>query len=103
MQILILLNNTNLNDFQCRLIVNGMSHTRCQVFNWLLVPLLAIVAGVLLVNLGQIELYLLWTYTVLVTASHIHYGSSVVSIKTLSKMMSPFFSLMLTKVSKQRF
>ncbi|ELU13280.1 hypothetical protein CAPTEDRAFT_184397 [Capitella teleta] len=62
----------------CRLIVNSMANTDCDIFNWLLIPLAAIVIGVLTIPLGIIELYLLWAYTIFVTAAHIHYGICVV-------------------------
>lgn len=69
---------TVFSNIACRLIVSGMSNTRCQAFNWLLVPLLAIVIGVLTLNLGIIEVYLLWAYTIFAVAAHVHYGISVV-------------------------
>jgi len=55
-----------------------MSNTRCPSFNWLLIPLCAIVVGVLTMRLGVIELYLLSAYTIFVVAAHIHYGIRVV-------------------------
>jgi len=57
-----------------------MSNTRCQSFNWLLIPLLAIVVGVLTMRLGVIELYLLFAYTIFVVAAHVHYGIRVVCL-----------------------
>jgi ethanolaminephosphotransferase len=56
-----------------------MANTRADIFNWLLIPLAAIVLGVLTIPLGIIELYMLWAYTIFVTAAHIHYGICVVS------------------------
>ena len=67
-------------SFQCRLIVNCMSQTRCQAYNWLLTPLIAIVIGVCTMRLGVIEVYLLYAYTIFATAAHLHYGVCVVSI-----------------------
>ena len=55
-----------------------MSNTRAQSFNWLLIPLFAIVIGVFTMRLGVIELYLLLAYTIFVVAAHIHYGIRVV-------------------------
>jgi K+-sensing histidine kinase KdpD len=55
-----------------------MSNTRCQAFNWLLIPLIAIVIGVLTMHLGVIELYLLFAYAIFVFAAHTHYGICVV-------------------------
>lgn len=63
---------------QCRCVVNGMSNTRCQAFNWLVIPLAAIVIGILTMRLGVIEMYLLFAYTIFVVAAHIHYGICVV-------------------------
>jgi len=67
-------------SLQCRCVVSGMSNTRCQSFNWLLLPLFAIVIGVLTMRLGVIELYLLCAYTIFVVAAHIHYGIRVVCL-----------------------
>lgn len=69
---------TIFSNIACRCIVNGMSNTRCQAFNWLLIPLIAIVLGVLTIHLGVLELYLLFAYCIFVTAAHIHYGICVV-------------------------
>lgn len=64
---------------QCRLIISQMSDTRCELINWLILPLAAIVAASSLLSLGQLEVYLLWAYCFLVTAAHIHFGVHVVS------------------------
>ncbi|KAK2167669.1 hypothetical protein LSH36_25g01019 [Paralvinella palmiformis] len=69
---------TVFSNYACRLIVSGMSNTRCQTFNWLLMPLMAIVFGVCATNLGVTEYYLLWAFTIFATAAHIHYGICVV-------------------------
>jgi ethanolaminephosphotransferase len=57
-----------------------MTSTRCEVFNWILIPL-TIVVG--LSNLkfikGYYEVYFLYFMAVLVTLSHVHYGICVVS------------------------
>ncbi|CAH1774085.1 unnamed protein product [Owenia fusiformis] len=69
---------TTFSNLASRLIVNQMSMTRCQVFNWLLVPLLCVVVLIFAIPLGAYELYFLWAYCLLVTTAHIHYGYSVV-------------------------
>jgi len=69
---------TLFSNITCRIIVSGMSNTRAPAFNWLLIPLIAIVTGVLTLHLGVIELYLLVAYTIFVHAAHIHYGICVV-------------------------
>ena len=69
---------TVFSNIACRLIVSGMSNTRCHVFNWLLIPLIAIVVGVLTLNLGVMEYHLLRAYAILVLAAHLHYAMVVV-------------------------
>ena len=56
-----------------------MSNTRCELLNWLLVLLAAIVLAVATIPLGVLERYLLWTYLLVVLAAHLHYGICVVS------------------------
>lgn len=77
---------TIFSNIACRCIVSGMSNTRCQAFNWLLIPLIAIVIGILTIHLGVLELYLLSAYCIFVTAAHIHYGICVV--KELSEHLN---------------
>ncbi|KAL3868920.1 hypothetical protein ACJMK2_041672 [Sinanodonta woodiana] len=62
----------------CKLIIAQMSNTRCELLNWLLIPLMTIVLTTSLLNLGVLELYLLWGYCMLVTITHVHFGVSVV-------------------------
>ena len=78
---------------QCRIVVSGMSNTRSPSFNWLLIPLCAIVVGVLTMRLGVIELYLLFAYTVFVVAAHVHYGICVVR--------AVWFALLYTHADRQ--
>ena len=70
--------------------MNGMSNTRCEVFNVMLVPLVAIVVGVTILKLGTMEAYLLLAYAIYSLAAHLHYGICVVST---IKMYSHYFSL----------
>lgn len=77
---------TLFSNIACRCIVNGMSNTRCQAFNWLLIPLIAIVIGVLTIHLGVLELYLLFAFCIFLTAAHVHYGICVV--KELSEHLN---------------
>ncbi|KAI0219463.1 Ethanolaminephosphotransferase 1 [Lamellibrachia satsuma] len=70
--------STVFSNTQTRLIVSCMSDTTCEVFNWLLLPLIVLVVGVQTLTLGITELYLLWAYTLFVIAAHIHYGICVV-------------------------
>lgn len=69
---------TAFSNSTCRLIVNCMSYTRCEAFNWLLWPLFGIVGAVLTFNLGVVELYLLWAYAIFVLVAHLHYATCVV-------------------------
>jgi ethanolaminephosphotransferase len=69
---------TIFSNIACRCVVSGMSNTRCQAFNWVLIPLAAIVIGILTMRLGVIELYMLFAYAIFVVAAHIHYGICVV-------------------------
>lgn len=64
---------------QCWLIISQMSDTRCELINWLILPLAAIVMASSLLSLGQLEVYLLWAYCCLVTGAHLHFGIHVVS------------------------
>uniref|UniRef100_A0A8D0H2L6 Ethanolaminephosphotransferase 1 n=1 Tax=Sphenodon punctatus TaxID=8508 RepID=A0A8D0H2L6_SPHPU len=66
-------------NISCRLIVSQMSNTRCQVLNWMLLPL-ALVLFLVLSGLGQqSEAFLLYLLTAVLTLAHIHYGVNVVS------------------------
>ncbi|XP_063218026.1 ethanolaminephosphotransferase 1 [Bacillus rossius redtenbacheri] len=63
----------------CRLIVSQMSGTRCEAFNWLLIPATAAVAASLLLPTGAgAEMSLLYGLTALALVAHVHYGSCVV-------------------------
>jgi len=83
-----LASGTIFSNIACRCVVNGMSNTRCEAFNWLLIPLFAIVIGVSTMHLGVIELYLLFAYAIFVVAAHIHYGICVV--KELAEHLNIF-------------
>ena len=65
------------------MIVNQMSHTRAEAFNWLVLPLLIITPLCTLHNLQVYEIYILYTYTAIVTLAHIDYGQCAVSIPLL--------------------
>ncbi|CAK8697949.1 ethanolaminephosphotransferase 1-like [Clavelina lepadiformis] len=62
----------------CRLIVAQMSGTRCQVLN-LFIPI-STVCLLLVVTTGspEVESYILWGLTLVMTVAHIHYGMVVV-------------------------
>jgi len=57
-----------------------MSSTRCELVNWLLVPLFSIVVCLCFLNLGVLEFYILTGYCVFTLVSHILFGICVVSI-----------------------
>ncbi|KAL4236890.1 Phosphotransferase [Mactra antiquata] len=69
---------TVFSNIACRLIIAQMSNTRCELLNWLLVPLFSIVMTVCFLNLGVLEYYILTAYCIFITSSHIYYGVSVV-------------------------
>jgi hypothetical protein len=57
-----------------------MSSTRCPTLNWLLLPLLLVVAAVIVgAATSRLESALLYTLTAAFTLAHIHYGVQVVS------------------------
>ncbi|KAK7869581.1 hypothetical protein R5R35_003373 [Gryllus longicercus] len=64
----------------CRLIVSQMSSTRCEIVNWLLVPMaVTVVLSISLPSTAPyLELALLYILTTLATIAHIHYGTCVV-------------------------
>lgn len=62
----------------CRLIVSQMSSTRCEGFNWFLLPLTLIVTGVFKMELLQAyEIQILRIFALCITLAHIHYGVCV--------------------------
>ncbi|XP_071162791.1 ethanolaminephosphotransferase 1-like [Mytilus edulis] len=69
---------TVFSNITCRLIIAQMSNTRCEVFHWMLVPLCCIVALVILIAPGNIEIYILWCYALIVISAHVHFGFGVV-------------------------
>lgn len=69
---------TVFSNIACRLIVAQMSSTRCELVNWLLVPLFSIVMIVCFLNLGVLEFYILTAYCIFITVSHIYFGVCVV-------------------------
>ncbi|CAF0742201.1 unnamed protein product [Brachionus calyciflorus] len=81
------LTGTLFSNIACRLIVAQMTSTRCQIFNWTLIPLTFIV-GLFTVNLestsiqkyltAQAEVNALYFMVVLITLAHIHYGICMV-------------------------
>ncbi|XP_046543458.1 ethanolaminephosphotransferase 1-like [Haliotis rubra] len=65
-------------NIACNLIIAQMSNTRCELINTLLLPLFTIVFLCGVFSLGIIEFYLLWSYCIYVTVSHVIFGVSVV-------------------------
>nr|CAH0101449.1 unnamed protein product [Daphnia galeata] len=63
----------------CQLIVAQMSNTRCEIFNWLLVPVGVVVAAALMIPSSlNLELPLLYFLTAFTFLSHVHYGFCLV-------------------------
>ncbi|XP_039256885.2 ethanolaminephosphotransferase 1-like [Styela clava] len=67
-----------LSNIVCRLIVSQMSNSRCQVFNFLIMPLLCAVSVSLFFGDATIESWCLKILTVSLVLLHIHYGVVVV-------------------------
>ncbi len=74
----------------CRLIIAQMSNTRCQIFNWMLIPFsIAILVSILVPNL---ELVLLYIMLMVGITYHVHYGTCVV------KQMCDHFNIMCFRI-----
>ncbi|KAK4321847.1 hypothetical protein Pmani_007384 [Petrolisthes manimaculis] len=63
-------------NINCRLIVSQMSNTQCELLNWLLLPLTASVAIVII--FPSLEMATLIIMSGVATVAHIHYGIYVV-------------------------
>ncbi|KAJ8941713.1 hypothetical protein NQ318_023309, partial [Aromia moschata] len=75
---LFFLMGTIFSNISCRLIVAQMSNTRCDAFNSLFIPTIAVVAVSILTQSALLELFLLYSLCLVTTLAHIHYGTSVV-------------------------
>ncbi|XP_041357098.1 ethanolaminephosphotransferase 1-like [Gigantopelta aegis] len=69
---------TAFSNIACKLIIAQMSNTRCELLNSKLLPLFTIVCMVCFLNLGYIEYYLLWSYCIFITITHVIFGVCVV-------------------------
>jgi hypothetical protein len=68
-----------------------MTSTRCEVFNWILIPLSIVVGLASLANIqGYYEVYFVYSMALLVTLSHVHYG--ICTVSTFTHSLSLFFS-----------
>lgn len=89
------LTGTLFSNIACRLIVAQMTNTRCQIFNWTLIPL-TITVFLFTYPLEQTSLgpyltktneaYALYFMVVLVTLAHIHYG--ICMVRQISKHLN---------------
>lgn len=74
------LTGTLFSNITCRVIVAQMTSTRCEVFNWILIPLSIVVGLASLANIqGYYEVYFVYLMALLVTLSHVHYGICTVN------------------------
>ncbi|CAH1126507.1 unnamed protein product [Ceutorhynchus assimilis] len=73
-----LLMGTIFSNISCRLIVAQMSSTRCDWFNWMLVPTLLAILVSVVSRLASLELSLLYLLCLGTSIAHIHYGTCVV-------------------------
>ncbi|CAG0890127.1 unnamed protein product [Darwinula stevensoni] len=88
---------TVVSNICCRLIVNQMSDTRCDLVHWILVPVIVALGIVLCLPAGiaSTEKYILWLLTGGVTLLHIHYGICVV------RQMCKHFNIHCFSISKK--
>lgn len=75
---LFFLMGTIFSNISCRLIVAQMSHTRCDAFNSLLIPTVAVVIVSIGIQSAALELFLTYSLCLFTTLAHIHYGTCVV-------------------------
>nr|CAD7428072.1 unnamed protein product [Timema monikensis] len=72
----------------CRLIVSQMSSTRCEIFNWMFLPTGLVVALSLLLpdtpTNKTLNLCMLYILSLLAIVAHIHYGTCVEHIKSVT-------------------
>ncbi|XP_069126410.1 ethanolaminephosphotransferase 1-like [Argopecten irradians] len=90
------LTGTLFSNIACRLIISQMSDTRCELLNWMLYPLSAIVTMVILTQPGNIEVTVLWIFTIFTTVAHIHFGVCVV------KEMCEHFKISAFSITKKK-
>jgi hypothetical protein len=79
--------STQFTFLQCRLIVSQMSSTRCELFNWLIIPagLVTAVSLMLPSTTGaSAELGMLYALGLITTVAHVHYGTCVVCARYLN-------------------
>ena len=53
-----------------------MSHQKCELFNYMAIPLILVDLALFLVNFN--EVYVLFLYTVIIGCAHVDYGVAVV-------------------------
>ncbi|KAJ8976721.1 hypothetical protein NQ317_000153 [Molorchus minor] len=75
---LFFLMGTIFSNISSRLIVAQMSNTRCDAFNSLLIPIIAVLAISIGTQSALLELYLTYCLCLTATLAHIHYGTCVV-------------------------
>lgn len=82
---------------QCRLIVSQMSSTRCEVVNWLLVPLASCVGLIFLTDTLRVqEVATLKILCIISIIAHLHYGFCVV------RQMARHFHINVFSLSKKK-
>lgn len=85
-----LLTGTIFSNICCRLIIAQMSNTRCQIFNWMLIPFSIVILVSILVP--SLELFLLYIVLIISLIYHVHYGTCVV------KQMCDHFDIMCFRI-----
>lgn len=75
---LFFLMGTIFSNISCRIIVAQMSSTRCDWFNWMLLPTLLVVLISGATQWAALEMFLLYVLCIATSIAHIHYGTCVV-------------------------
>lgn len=74
------LTGTIFSNICCRLIVAQMSNTRCELYNFLIIPTALVVLTSLTVQSLDVDLKLTYGLCVFATLAHVHYGTCVVRL-----------------------
>lgn len=88
-----LLSGNIFSNICCRLIIAQMSNTRCQIFNWMLIPFSIIILVSFLVP--SLELFLLYLMLMISITYHIHYGTCVV------RQMCDYFNIKCFRINSK--
>lgn len=102
------LTGTLFSNISCRLIIAQMTSTRCEIFNWVLIPLTFAVT--LFTYPGwnaqtnkfltrEVEIYSLYLLALIATLSHIHYG--ICNVRQICKHLNIYCFVITSKPTKK--